>query len=190
MSVENEKDVLATRKRCVYLTGRIEEDTARKFVENILRLEMNDPTRDILVIIDSRGGSVDSMWSMVDAMDLLRCKVHTLCVGKAMSAAGIVLMNGTKGSRFCTPHARVMIHQIGAGIQGDVDAMENYIEEMARLQRQSDDFIVQKTKYNKKDLLATIKEKREIYLSAEEALKRGVVDKIITSFSELKLKGW
>ncbi len=190
MPMENNKDSLSAKRRCVYLTGTINEETTRKFVENILRLEMQEPTKDILVIIDSCGGSVDSMWSMIDTMNLLRCKVHTLCVGKAMSAAGIVLMNGTKGKRFCTPHARIMIHQIGSGARGETDSMENYIEEISRLQRQSDDFVVQKTKYNKKDLLADIKEKREIYLPAEKALEKGIVDKIITSFNELKLKGW
>jgi len=130
------------------------------------------------------------MWSMVDAMDLLRCDVHTLCVGKAMSAASCVLMNGVKGKRFCTPHARIMMHKIAGGSFGDVDSMANYVDEVKRLQKQSDDFMVSKTKFNKKELLALFKEKGEIYLPAQKALEKGVVDKVIRSFSELKLKGW
>ena len=190
MPDNSKADILVAKRRCVYLTGRIDEDAARKFVENILRLEIQDPTRDILVIIDSYGGMVDSMWSMVDAMDLLRCNVHTLCTGKAMSAAGFVLINGTKGNRFCTPHARIMFHKMGGGTGGDVDYMANYIDEIKRLQKQSDDFIVSKTKYNKKELLGLFKEKGEIYLPAKQAVEKGVVDKVIRSFSELKLKGW
>lgn len=103
-----EKDV-KNAKRVVYLVGNINEDKSLEFMKELFKLEMENPLQDIVVIIDSYGGWVDSMWSMQDMMKLLRCRVHTLCIGKAMSCGQMILIGGEKGCRYATPHSLVMM---------------------------------------------------------------------------------
>lgn len=188
MSKTENKVEMTSKKRCVFFTGTVDEDSSKNFINSILKLELEDPLRDILVILDSYGGYVDSMWSMVDVMNLCRCKVHTLCVGKSMSAASLMLMNGAKGKRYCTPNSRIMIHKISSSNWGDFDDLDTHMKEITRMEEQLEDFIVSKTKFTKKLLLEALSS--DFYLNAEQAKQKGVIDRIITSFSDLKLQGW
>lgn len=184
---QREKD-LSSRKRCIFFTGEVDESSSKNFINALLRLEMEDPTKDILVIIDSYGGHVDSMWSMIDVMNLCRCKIHTLCVGKSMSTASLMLMNGAKGKRYCTPNSRVMIHKIFSGHIGGFDELDIHMKEVSRMEEQLEDFIIKNSKFNKKTLQIVLR--NDYYLTAPQAKQKGVIDNIITSFSDLKLKGW
>ena len=184
---QREKD-LSSKKRCIFFTGEVDENSSKNFINALLRLEMEDPAKDILLIIDSYGGYVDSMWSMIDVMNLCRCKIHTLCVGKSMSAASLMLMNGAKGRRYCTPNSRVMIHKISSGHAGGFDELDNHMKEIARMEEQLESFIIENSKFTKKSLQVVLQ--NDYYLTATQAKKQGVIDKIITSFSDLKLKGW
>ena len=178
----------ADKKRAIYLTGDIDEVKSEAFIKAILELELQDPTKDIVVIIDSYGGYVDSMWSMQDAMNLVTCKVHTLCIGKAMSCGQMILLGGAKGCRYATPNSRVMMHEISSWAHGKVSDIQNYTKEATRLDKQFKKFIVSKSKLTAK--LLDEKLKHDYYMSAEEALKFGFIDKIITGFGDIKLKGW
>lgn len=188
MSKDLTQEEVISKKRYILFIGEINENSSKNFIKELLKLELENPMKDIVVIIDSYGGHVDSMWSMIDVMDLCRCKIHTLCVGKAMSCASLMLANGTKGKRYCTPHARVMLHKISAYNNGSYDDLETGMKELTRIEELFEEFIVRKTRFTKKSLKDALK--NNCYLTAEQARQKGIVDKIIPSFSNLKLQGW
>jgi ATP-dependent Clp protease protease subunit len=176
------------KKRAIYLMGDIDEPKSEAFIKSILELELQDPGKDIVVIIDSYGGYVDSMWAMQDAMNMVACKVHTLCIGKAMSCGQMMLVGGAKGRRYATPNSRIMMHEISSASFGKISDMKNHTKEMTRLDKQFKKFIVDNTKLTAKQLEEKLK--CNCYMSAQEALKLGFIDKIITKFSNIELKGW
>lgn len=178
----------ADKKRAIYLMGHIDEAKSEAFMKSILELEIQDPTKDIVVIIDSYGGYVDSMWSMQDAMSMVACKVHTLCIGKAMSCGQMLLIGGSKGCRYATPNSRIMMHEITSWSHGKISDIKQHAKEMDRIDKQFRKFIIDKTKLTKVQIDKMLE--HDCYMSAQEALKHGFIDKIIKSFSEIKLKGW
>jgi len=184
MSEKKELD----KKRAIYLMGDIDEAKSESFIKSILQLQLENPAKDIVVIIDSYGGYIDSMWAMQDAISLVSCKVHTLCIGKAMSSGQMILIGGTKGCRYATPNSRIMMHQISSWNGGTVSDIQNYTEEILRLDRQFRSFIQKKTKLTKTQLNKMLE--NDCYMDPKEALKYGFIDKIITGFSDLNLKGW
>ena len=175
-------------KRVVYLTGDINEEKSTEFIKEMFKLEMENPIADIVVIIDSYGGYVDSMWAMQDTMSLLRCKIHTLCIGKAMSCGQMILIGGDKGCRYATPNSRIMMHEISAWALGKVTEIKDYTEELKRMDKRFREFVRSKTKLTKKQLDEMLT--KDFYMTAEEALEYGFIDKIITSFAEIELRGW
>ena len=184
MEIKKESD----KKRAIYLMGDIDEPKSEAFIRSILELELQDPTKDIVVIIDSYGGYIDSMWAMQDAMNLVTCKVHTLCIGKAMSCGQMMLIGGDKGCRYATPNSRICMHEITSWAHGKISDIQNYTLEATRLDKQFRKFVVSRTKLTAKQLDEKIK--HDFFMSAKEALQLGFIDKIITRFSDLKLKGW
>lgn len=185
---DHNKSDVSLRKRCIFFTGMTDEESTKSFINSIFKLELEDPSKDILILIDSYGGYVDSMWAMIDVMNLCRCKIHTLCVGKAMSAASLMLMNGTNGNRYCTPNSRVMLHKVSAWHVGNFDDLDIQMKETRRVEEKLEDFIIKNSKFNKKTLSDALK--NDFFLNPQEAKKNGVIDKIITNFSEIKLQGW
>lgn len=175
-------------KRAVYLIGNITEDKSLEFIKEMFKLEMDNPIADIVVIIDSYGGKVDEMWAMQDTMQLLRCKVHTLCIGKAMSCGQMILIGGDKGCRYATPNSRILMHEISDWLFGNVTALKNYTDELSRMDRQFRKFVLKQTKLKKAQLNEMLK--KDYYMTPEEALEFGFIDKIIESFGEIELKGW
>ena len=125
---------------------------------------------------------------MQDAMDMVACKVHTLCIGKAMSCGQMMLIGGTKGCRYSTPNSRIMMHQISCWAQGTVSDIKNHAKEMDRLDKQFRSFIKKRTKLTQTQLNKMLE--KDTYMSPQEALKYGFIDKIITGFSDINLKGW
>jgi ATP-dependent Clp protease protease subunit len=176
------------KKRAIYLMGDIDEAKSEAFVKSILQLQLEDPIKDIVVIIDSYGGYVDSMWSMQDAMSLVSCKIHTLCIGKAMSCGQMMLVGGTKGCRYATPNSRIMMHQISSWTGGTIADIRNHTQELDRLDKQFRNFIQKRTKVTKTQLNKMLEQ--DFYMDPKEALKYGFIDKIITKFGDLNLKGW
>ncbi len=175
-------------KRAVYLIGDITEEKSIEFVKEMFKLEIDNPVADIVVVIDSYGGYVDSMWGMQDIMSLSRCKIHTLCIGKAMSCGQMILIGGDKGCRYATPNSRIMMHEISSWAFGNVADIKNYTEELTRMDKHFREFIIKKTKLKKTQLNEMLR--KDYYMTPKEALDLGFVDKVITSFSEIELKGW
>lgn len=176
------------KKRAVYLMGDIDEDKSEAFIKSILQLQLEDPIKDIVVFIDSYGGYVDSMWAMQDAMNMVTCKVHTLCIGKAMSCGQMMLVGGSKGCRYATPNSRIMMHQISSWTGGTLADIQNYAEEMVRLDKQFREFVQKRTKLTKVQINKMLE--NDFYMDPKQALQFGFIDKIITGFNDLKLKGW
>lgn len=175
-------------KRAIYLMGDVDEKQSSDFIKSIFKLEMEEPLSDIVVIIDSYGGSVDSLWAMVDAMNLVHCNIHTLCTGKAMSAGQVILTAGSKGCRYATPNSRIMMHQIRTIQYGTVTGIQVQTDELKRLDKQFKNFIIKNTKIKKEQLDKLLQE--DFYMNPERALELGIIDKIINKFSDIRLKGW
>jgi len=185
--VEDKKNI-KNNKRVVYLIGDVTEEKSLEFIKEMFRLEMDNPVADIVVIIDSYGGYVDSMWAMQDTMQLLRCKVHTLCIGKAMSCGQMILIAGDKGCRYATPNSRILMHEISSWSFGTVSDIKNYTAELDRMDKKFRAFIKKNTKVKKAQLDEMLT--KDFYMSPDEALEHGFIDKVIGSFSEIELKGW
>jgi ATP-dependent Clp protease protease subunit len=175
-------------KRVVYLIGDITEEKSLEFIKEMFKLEMENPLKDIVIIIDSYGGWVDAMWSMQDTMRLLRCKIHTLCVGKAMSCGQLILVGGDKGCRYATPNSRIMMHEITDCTMGTVTDIKNYTQELYRMDKQFREFLIKRTKVKKAQLNEMLK--KDYYMTPEEALELGFIDKIVKSFGDIEVKGW
>lgn len=185
---ELKHDEVFALKRYISLHGGIDSIKAEKITDSLFRLEAEDPTKDIVMVINSIGGYVDSMFCIIDVMNLIRCDVTTVCIGTACSAASVILLNGTAGKRYITPNARVMIHEISGGSYGKLLEIEDNVQEMKRRQDQVNKMILSKTKIKEDKLKEMLQ--HDYYLSPDDAKKYGVVDKCISSFKELKMRNW
>ena len=172
-------------ERIIFLGDEVNDDVANIVISQLLYLQSEDPKKDITMYINSPGGSVVSMWAMIDTMNLISCDVSTVCVGLAASAASAMLVSGTKGKRFILPHAKVMIHQPMGGAKGQATDIKIIAEEILKTREEMYQYMVQKTgqKYEK---ISTDME-RDFYMTATESLKYGIVDKII-GLDEIKKK--
>lgn len=176
------------QKRYCFLYEDVDEDSSADVIEALLELDLKGPGQDIVLVINSYGGSVDAMWSIVDCMNLISCQVHTLVLGKAMSAAALILMNGAKGKRYATPHARIMIHQISGAHEGKAADLKVEAKETERMKSESDKFILSKTEITAERLKEMMQ--HDCYLTATQAKNVGIIDKVIKNFSDIKVKGW
>lgn len=170
--------------RIIYMSGEFNELKAEIIVSKMLEFECSDPSRDILLIIDSYGGVVDSFVTIHDTMKLLRCDVATCCIGKAMSCGQLLLISGTKGKRFMTQNSRVMIHEFSAGNYGKISDLDISVRENKRLQKAIWETLnIKYTKLTKKEL--DNMKGRDTFLSAKECIDYGLIDHIITNSSVL-----
>lgn len=169
--------------RIIYMSGDFNENQAKDIITRMFTLECSDPTKDILMYIDSYGGHVHSFLAMHDAMKILRCNVATVSIGKTMSCGQMLLISGTKGKRFITPNARVLMHEVSNGLWGKLTDIEIEVHETKILKIILDNMILKYTKI-KKDELKNIMV-RDSYFSAEESLRLGIVDHIIHNPKDL-----
>jgi len=179
-----DKSNILDNNRILYMSGEITEQRAELIVSKLFQFECTNPTKDILLIIDSYGGSVDSFVAMHDTIRLLRCDVATCCIGKAMSCGQLLLISGQRGKRFITPNSRVMMHEFTLTSHGKLTDVDNTITETKRLQKLVwEDLHMKYTKLNKQKL-RDLKSK-DAFLNAKECLTVGFVDHIVSSASEL-----
>lgn len=164
-------------ERIIMLGEGIEDGMASIIVSQLLYLQSEDSEKDITMYINSPGGSVTSMWSIIDTMNLIKPNVSTVCIGMAASAASLILANGAKGKRLILPHAEVMIHQPLGGAEGqasDISIRANHILKTKDLLHK---FMSEKTGQTVEKLEKDMD--RDFYMDAEESVKYGIVDKII-----------
>ena len=166
-------------ERIIFVTGPIETQMANLIVGQLLFLEHNTTNKDIQLYINSPGGEVTAGLAIYDTMNYIKSDVSTICVGMAASMAAVLLASGTKGKRFALPNADVMIHQPSGGAQGMASDIEitakKIIETKKQLNRILADATGQTLKVIERDT------DRDRWLNAEEAMKYGLVDQVITS---------
>ncbi|HSX14928.1 MAG TPA: ATP-dependent Clp protease proteolytic subunit [Candidatus Saccharimonadales bacterium] len=165
------------KDRIIFLGTEIDETVANAVIAQMLFLEGEDPKKDIMLYINSPGGSVYSGMAMLDVMNYVKCDVSTVVVGMAMSMAAVLLSAGAKGKRFALPNAKIMIHQGQAGSQGAPADVEIAAREIISMRKKLDEVL---SKNTGKPLAQVTKDTdRDYYMTAEEAKKYGVVDQII-----------
>jgi len=164
------------KERIVFLGGPIDDDVANLVIAQLLFLEAEDPKKDISLYINSPGGSVTATLAMVDTMNHVKPNVSTVCVGMAASGAAILLSAGQKGKRFALPNAEVMIHQPHGGAEGQATDIEITAKQILKLRAVLNKILSQNTGQP----LAKIEKdvERDFFMTAEEAKKYGLVDKV------------
>ncbi len=165
------------KERIIFLVGPVHDGMATLVVAQLLFLESENPDKDISMYINSPGGVVTAGLSIYDTMQYIRPKVSTLCIGQAASMGSLLLMAGEAGMRFVTPNARVMIHQPSGGFQGQASDIEIHAQEILNLRKRLNNLYVKHTGQK----LAVVEKsmERDNFMSAEDALKFGLVDKVV-----------
>lgn len=183
-NVERSYDIYSRllKDRIIMISGEVNEAMASVVVSELLYLQSENPDAPIHMYINSPGGSVVDGLAIVDTMNLISCPVYTYCVGQCASMGSIFLVSGEKGHRYALPNSRIMIHQVSGGSQGTYEDMKRSINEAGRLNELLAGILATGT--NK--TLKTVKNDmdRDYFMSADEALKYGIVDKIISSVSD------
>ncbi len=167
------------KERVVFLVGPVNENTANVIVAQLLFLESENPDKDISFYINSPGGSVSAGLAIYDTMQFIKPDVSTLCVGQAASMGALLLAAGAKGKRFCLPNSRVMIHQPMGGFQGQASDIEIHAKEILFLKGRLNE-IMAKHSGQKIDAVERDTD-RDNFLSGDQAVNYGLVDKVLTS---------
>ena len=165
------------KERIIFLTGPIDDNIASLICAQILFLESENPKKDISFYINSPGGIVWSGLAIYDTMQYVSSKIMTICIGQAASAGSLLLMAGQKGMRFSLPNSRIMVHQPSGGYQGQVTDIEIQTNEIKKTKEKLNQIYAKHTG-NKIEDVEKIME-RDKYFSPEEAIKFGLIDKIV-----------
>lgn len=163
--------------RIVFISGEITDDTANTVVAQLLFLESKNPDKDICLYINSPGGSVTAGMAIYDTMNYIKCDVSTICVGLAASMGAMLLSSGAKGKRFCLPNSEVMIHQPLGGAQGQATDIEIVAKHIISTKKKLNKILCQNTGQTLEKIEEDVE--RDYYMSADEAQKYGIVDKVI-----------
>ncbi len=165
------------KDRIVFLGGEIDDDTANLVVAQMLFLEMEDPDQDIMLYINSPGGSISAGMAIYDTMHYVKCEVSTVCVGMAASMGAFLLAAGAKGKRKALPNAEIMIHQPLGGARGQATDIAIQAEQIMRIKRKMNELLSKHTGQTIKTIENDVE--RDHYMTADEALKYGLIDEII-----------
>ncbi len=172
------------RDRIVFLTGEVNDQSASSVIGQLLFLESENPDKDIYLYINSPGGSVTAGMGIYDTMNFIRPKVNTICVGLAASMGALLLSSGEKGKRYALPHSRVMIHQPLGGTKGQATEIEIVAREILRTKAELNRILADNCG-KPIDEVAHDTE-RDYWLTAEEALEYGLIDRIFTTREDLE----
>ncbi len=165
-------------ERIIFITGEINDVVANTVVAQLLYLEAKDSGKDINIYINSPGGSVSAGLAIYDTMNFVKCDVSTICIGLAASMGAFLLSGGTKGKRYALPSSEIMIHQPLGGAQGQASDIEIQANHIMNIKRKLNSIIAENTG---KPLEQVEKDTdRDNYLTAEEALEYGLIDKIFS----------
>ena len=163
--------------RIIFLGEEVNATTASLVVAQMLYLEAQDPDKDIQFYINSPGGSVTDGLAIYDTMQYIKCDVSTICVGMAASMGAFLLAAGTKGKRMALPNAEIMIHQPSAGTQGQITDMAIHLKRLETIKKRINEILAANTG-KPVDVVAADCE-RDNFMSAQEALEYGLIDKVI-----------
>jgi ATP-dependent Clp protease, protease subunit len=171
------------KERVVFLVGEVNDATANLIVAQMLFLESENPDKDISLYINSPGGSVTAGLAIYDTMQFIKPDVSTLCTGFAASMGAFLLAAGTKGKRLCLPNSRVMIHQVSGGFRGQASDIAIHAKETLFLKNRLNEIMA---KHTGQSIEVVEKDTdRDNFLSAEDSLKYGIIDRILESRHQL-----
>jgi ATP-dependent Clp protease protease subunit len=165
------------KDRIIFLGDAIHDDMANTIIAQLLFLESEDPDREVSVYINSPGGSVTAGLAIYDTMQYIKPDVATICMGQCASMGALLLASGTKGKRYALPHSRVMIHQPMGGVQGQATDIDIQAKELLKMKETVHQILVEHTGQSIKKIRQDTE--RDFFMSGEEALKYGIVDRII-----------
>ena len=170
------------KDRIVFLGTAIDDSVADVVIAQLLFLESENPDKQIYIYINSPGGQVTSGLAIYDTMQYIKPDISTICIGQAASMAAVLLAAGQKGHRFALPHARMMLHQVLAGVQGQASDIEIHAREILRVREDLNKILEKHTGQTLEKIEKDTD--RDFFLNAQSALDYGVVDAIITKREE------
>lgn len=166
------------KDRIIFLGSQVESGVANSIVAQMLFLAADDPDKDIFLYINSPGGSVSDGLAIFDTMNYIKPDVSTICIGQAASMGAVLLAAGAKGKRFAVPNARVMIHQVMGGAQGQAADIEIQAKEILRIKKVINDILTNAT--GKSYAQIEKDSDRDYFMTAQEAKEYGIIDDVIT----------
>ena len=167
------------KDRIIFLGSQVNDEVANALVAQLLFLQSDDPKADIHLYINSPGGSVSAGLAIYDTMQFVSCDVATYCIGQAASMGAVLLAAGAKGKRYALPNARIMIHQPLAGMQGTAEDILIHATEFQRIKRRLNEILLRHTGQTLEKIEKDTD--RDRFMSAEEAVAYGLIDKAIES---------
>jgi ATP-dependent Clp protease protease subunit len=170
------------KERVIFLVGPVNDMSANLVVAQLLFLEAENPDKDISLYINSPGGSVTAGMSIYDTMQFIKADVSTLCIGQAASMGAFLLAAGAKGKRFSLPNSRVMIHQPSGGFQGQSSDIEIHAKEILYLRGKLNSILAHHTGKTAEEIDRDTE--RDNFMSAEQSVEYGMIDKVIASRTE------
>jgi|TARA_B110000196_G_scaffold115544_1_gene100505 ATP-dependent Clp protease, protease subunit len=172
------------KERVIFLVGPVDDMTANVVVAQLLFLEAENPDKDISLYINSPGGSVTAGMAIYDTMQFVKPDISTLCIGQAASMGALLLTAGEKNKRFCLPNSRVMIHQPLGGFQGQASDIEIHAKEILFLKNKLNQILANHTGQKIQKIAGDTD--RDNFMSADDAVKYGMVDQVISSRGKVK----
>ncbi len=167
------------KERVIFLVGQVEDYMANLIVAQLLFLESENPDKDIHLYINSPGGSVTAGMAIYDTMQFIKADVSTMCIGQAASMGSLLLAAGAKDKRFCLPHSRVMIHQPLGGFQGQASDIDIHAKEILSVRDRLNNILSRHTGQKVEKIQQDTD--RDNFLSAEDAVEYGLVDKVLSN---------
>ncbi|MEE4274658.1 MAG: ATP-dependent Clp endopeptidase proteolytic subunit ClpP [Thermoleophilia bacterium] len=165
-------------ERVIFLGTPVVDEVANLIVAQLIHLESDDPDKDISLYINSPGGSVYAGLAIYDTMQFIKPDVSTICVGSAMSMGALLLAGGAKGKRFALPNARVLIHQLMGGYEGQATDIEIHAKEVLNLRRRLDEILADHTGQPFDKVRQDTE--RDYFMTAAEAQEYGIIDDVIS----------
>ncbi len=170
------------KERIIFLGSAVDDDVANVIIAQLLFLEAEDPDKDITFYVNSPGGVVTAGLAIYDTMQYVKNDIATLCMGQAASMGALLLAAGTAGKRYALPNCRIMIHQPTGGFQGQATDVDIHAREILRMREDLNQILAKHTKQTVKKI--RVDTERDNYMSATEALKYGIIDKVLVSRNE------
>ena len=172
------------RDNIIFLGTPIDDQIANVIIAQLLFLSGEDPEKDIMLYINSPGGSVSAGMAIYDTMQFIKPAVSTLCIGQAASMGSLLLAAGDKDMRFATPNSRIMVHQPSGGFQGQASDIERHARDIIKMKRRLNEVYVKHCGRTYEEVEQTLD--RDHFMSSDEAKEWGLIDKVLTSRTEME----
>ncbi|MCP4228987.1 MAG: ATP-dependent Clp protease proteolytic subunit [bacterium] len=174
------------KEHIIFIGSPIDDNVANLVIAQLLFLEKEDPDKGVTLYINSPGGSVSAGLAIYDTMQFVKGDVSTYCLGMSASIAALLLTAGTKGKRFALPHSSMLLHQVMGGVQGQASDVDIHAKEILRIKDLLNEILVKHTGQDMKTIERDTD--RDFYLTADEAVKYGLIDEVITARPDTKKK--